>query len=51
MTRISSIGRPFNGSTRFINTMLLIVVGLVCAAITGEVVVYGQVQAVVARWI
>jgi hypothetical protein len=35
---------PFNGSTRFVNSMLTVLALLVTAAICGEVVVYGQVQ-------
>jgi hypothetical protein len=39
----------FNGSTKFINAMLSILVILVAGAITGEVIVYGQVQAIQAQ--
>jgi hypothetical protein len=34
----------FNGSTKFVNTMLTVLALLVASAICGEVVVYGQVQ-------
>lgn len=34
----------FNGSTRFINWMLTVLALLVVAAISGEIVVYGEVQ-------
>jgi len=34
----------FNGSTKFINSMLSIIAALLIAGICGEVVVYGQVQ-------
>ena len=36
--------QPFNGSTKFVNTMLTVLALLVASAICGEVVVYGQVQ-------
>jgi hypothetical protein len=37
--------QPFNGSTKYISAMLTLLSMLVAAAISGEVVVYGQVQA------
>lgn len=36
--------QPFNGSTKFVNSMLTVLALLVASAICGEVVVYGQVQ-------
>jgi hypothetical protein len=38
-------GNVFNGSTRFINAMLYVLCGLITAGICGEVVLYGQAQA------
>jgi hypothetical protein len=39
-------GHVFNGSTKFVNTMLSILSALMVAGIIGGVVLYGNVQAI-----
>lgn len=45
LLRLNVSNTTVNGSTKFINALLSILVLLVVAAICGEVIVYGQVQA------
>jgi len=42
-------GSTFNGSTKFVNFMLSIMMTLVIAAVVGGVVLYGQVQSLSAK--
>ena len=37
-------GNVFNGSTKYVNAMLALIVGLLVAVICGGVQLYGQVQ-------